>query len=107
LVDEHRTAGAARRRPALDAGGEHEVVEDELAASSEQIEQARLAVGAVEDIVLVDLDHGEPAALGGQRVSRPGGFLFLDEQAFARDPPLVRRHDRRKLHRFPPCAAPC
>jgi hypothetical protein len=36
LVDEHRTAAAAHRRPAVDPRGEHEVVDDQLAAPVEQ-----------------------------------------------------------------------
>src|SRR5688572_9200163 len=99
LVDDHRTARAARIRPALDAGGEHEVVDDELAAAFEQIEQARLAVGALEDIVLVDEDHRLPTALGGQLVSRPRGLLLLDEELVMGKLPLGWGHDRWKLHR--------
>jgi uncharacterized protein (DUF433 family) len=47
--DEHRTAGAARLPPAVGPGGEHEVIEDPLAASLEQVEQARLAFWTLED----------------------------------------------------------
>jgi hypothetical protein len=90
LVDEHRTAGTACRRPPLDAGGEHEVVEDELAAALEQVEEALGTVRPLEDVVLVDPDHRQPAALGGQRVPRPGGLLLLHEQPFAGNQPVGR-----------------
>jgi hypothetical protein len=53
------------------------------------IEQARPAVRALEDVVLFDLDHRQPPALGVQRVARPGGRLLLDEQLLASDQPLV------------------
>jgi hypothetical protein len=53
VVDEHRTPVAARRRPAVDPRAEHEVVQDQLAASIDEIEQARLAVRAFESVVLV------------------------------------------------------
>jgi hypothetical protein len=88
VVDEHRTAVAARRRPAVDAGREHEVVEDALAATREEIEQTGLAVRALEDVGLVDRDHRLPAALGGERVSRPGRFLLLGEELLVSHLPL-------------------
>src|SRR5207247_8509071 len=56
VVDEHRAAWAAGRRPSFHAGGEHEVVKDELAASVEQIEETNLAIGALEDVILVNLN---------------------------------------------------
>jgi hypothetical protein len=98
VVDDHRTAVAARRRPAVNSGGKHEVVQDELASAIEEIQQARLAVRAVEDVVLVDLNHGQPTALGGQGVTRPGGLLFPGEQVLADCLPLGWRNDRRKIH---------
>src|SRR5919106_4225517 len=98
LVDEHRTPGAARGRPALDVGSEHEVVDDQLAAPVEQIEQARHAVRAFEDVALLKPDHRQRAALGGQRVSRPRGFLLLDQKPVASGLPLRRRYDSRKTH---------
>ena len=79
VVDEERTTGTTRGRPAVDPRSEHEVVDDELAATIEQIEQARPAVRAFEPVVLVDPHHRQPAALCGQRVSRTGRCLFLRE----------------------------
>jgi hypothetical protein len=58
---------------------EHEVVDDELAAPVEQIEQTRRPSGAFEDVIRVDLDHGEFAASRTDRVLHMSGFpLFLE-----------------------------
>ena len=54
----------------------HEMVDDELKATFEQVEQTRFSVGTFEDIVLLDPDHRQPAALGVQRVPATGEFLL-------------------------------
>ena len=59
------------------------MVEDELSAAIEQIDQPRLAVRTLEDVALVDLDHGEPTALGRERVSCARMRLLLAEQLVA------------------------
>ena len=98
VVDEH--SNSRRSRPTATRGrrGVHEVVEDELAAALEQIEQPGLAVRALEDVSFVDVDHRLPAALGGERVSRPRRFLLLDEELLVSHLPLLSRHDPRKIH---------
>ena len=73
LVDDHRAALAAR----LLVGAEHEVVEQELAAPVEKIDQPRLAVRALEDVVLLDPQPGQTAPLGGERVVLAGERLLL------------------------------
>jgi RNA polymerase sigma-70 factor (ECF subfamily) len=52
LVGDHRAARAALVRPAPDVRVVEEPVDDQLAAALEEIEQARLAVRAVERVVL-------------------------------------------------------
>src|SRR5262245_18522194 len=89
LVDEHGAAVAA----SLLVGAEHEVVEEELAPALEQIEPARLAAGTLEDVVLLDPHHRQPAALRRQRIERARQLLLLDEQLVARGLPLRRRYD--------------
>jgi hypothetical protein len=84
LVDDHRAAVAAL----VLVGTEHEVVDDQLASALEQIEQARLAVRALEDVVLLDPDPREPPALCSQRISSMSSFLFLGEQLFVGCLPL-------------------
>jgi hypothetical protein len=74
------------------------MIDDQLSASVEQFEQARLVLGTLEDVVLLDPDHRQPAALGGKCVSRPGGLLLLDKQLLASSLPLVSGHDLRKIH---------
>jgi hypothetical protein len=71
----------------------HEVVDDELKATLEQVQQTRFAVRTVEDVVFLDSHHRQPSTLGVQRVSRPGGGFFLGEQLLARNQPLGSRHD--------------
>jgi hypothetical protein len=48
-----------------------------LTAAVEQIAQAQLVVRSLEDVVLVDLDHRQSAALSVQRTALPGKFLFF------------------------------
>src|SRR5918996_6493321 len=97
LVDEHRAAIAALVlvRP------EHEVVEEQLPAPLEEVEQARRAVPAVEDVVLIDPDHRQTATLGGECVSCPGGFLFLGKEGLPRCLPLRLGDDGGKVHSTP------
>src|SRR5205814_179236 len=101
LVDEHRAAVAARVlvRP------EHEVVDEQLPAPLEEVEQARLAGGTVEDVGLVDPDHWQPAALGRERVSCLGGVLFLGKERLPRCLPFRFRDDLGKVH-GPPLDTP-
>jgi hypothetical protein len=94
LVGEHGAAAAGVVGPAVDAGLEEGAVDDELAASLEQVEQAQPAVGALELVVLLDGEPGHAAALGGQRVSCPGQRLLLDEQLLAGGLPLLGSDDR-------------
>src|SRR4029077_10055108 len=96
LIDEHRTSRAASRRPTIDPRGEHEVVEDELSASFEQVEEAHLAGGGNENIVLVDSDHWQPSALRGQDIARMRGRLFLVKERVKGPLPFGLRRDFRK-----------
>src|SRR5262249_30389231 len=84
VVGEERAARAAR----LPARVEHEVVDDELLASLEQIEQPSQAAPALERKVLVDPHHREPTTLGIQRVPLTGELLLLREQRLPRIQPL-------------------
>src|SRR5689334_6126255 len=97
LVDEHRAAVAA----GVFVRAEHEVVEEQLPARIEEVEQARLPVRPVENVVLVDPDHRQPATLGRERVSCPGGVLFLGKERFPRCLPFLLGDDRGKVHRAP------
>jgi hypothetical protein len=85
--------GSAARR-------EHEVVNDELPAAVEEVEQAGLSVWAFEDVLLLDPDDRQPAALGCQGIEGASGFLLLHQQAPAGGLPLGFGHDGRKRHPF-------
>jgi len=89
VIDQERAARAAL----IPAWVEHEVIHDELAASAEQIEQAHLACWAIEDVVLLDPDHRQPAAFGVDRVAVARQFLFFGEQLLARAQPIGTRYD--------------
>jgi hypothetical protein len=65
-------AGAAARAPVLPGRLEHEVVDDQLRPTLEQVEQADRPLRALERVLLHDLDHGEAAARDVQRVSAGG-----------------------------------
>jgi hypothetical protein len=95
LVGARGAAGAAL----VPSGVEHEVVEDELAAALEQVGQVHGAVGALEGVVLLHLDHGQVAALGAEGVAGAGQLLLLGQQVLASGQPLVAADDPGKAHR--------
>ena len=82
------------RAAVIPARVEHEVVDDELTPALEQVEQPGLTFGAVEDVLLVDLDHRQLAALSVHRVALAGELLLMGQQLLAGHEPLVSRHDR-------------
>ena len=70
-------------------GAEHEVLDDKLAASIEQIGERHLAVGSVEHVVLFHLDPGKRATFGAQLIAQAGEFLFLAQEFLARGNPFI------------------
>src|SRR6185503_10351642 len=95
----HEGAAAARVfGPAVHAGLAEGAVDDQLTAAVEQVEQAGLALRAVE---LIRLLHSQPrhsAALSGQSVTGVGQGLLFHEELLARGLPLLWRHDRGWVH---------
>src|SRR6267142_973322 len=85
-------------RPAVHAALEEGAVDDQLTAALEQVEQARFALGPVENICLFHGNPRHPPSLGGQRVTGAGQGLLLDEKLLARSLPLWRQHNRRGAH---------
>src|SRR6266542_1077650 len=72
---------------------EHEVVNDQLAASGEQLGERYLAPRRIEVVVLLKLHPRQLAPLGAQLVAQPGEFFLLPQQLLAgRDPFLARRN---------------
>ena len=98
LVGHHRAADAGVLGPAVHAGLEERAVDDQLTAAVEQVEQARLALGPVELVLLLHRQPRHPPTLGGQRVTGARQLLLLHEQLLARSLPLLGRHDRGCVH---------
>lgn len=75
-----RAAGTA----AVVFGLEHEVVDDQLVLALEEIvEGHRLVAGALEEILLVYLDHGQLAAFGGENIALVRVLFLFFEKSFA------------------------
>ena len=70
----------AGRASCLVVGSEHEVVDEQLRASSEQIGERRGALVGVEDVVIVDAYPWEILSLPCQFVAAPGQLLLGYEQ---------------------------
>src|SRR6185295_15284401 len=102
LVGTERAAPAGMLRPAEHPGLEEGAVDDQLTAAFEQIDQAYLALGSVELVLLVHSQPRHPPTLRGQRVTRAGQGLLLHEELLARSLPLLLRHDRGCAHREMP-----
>src|SRR5680860_886223 len=86
----------AARAAVLPPQIEHKVVDDKLPAPLEQVAQACLAGRSLEDVILVDFYHRQPATLGVYRVARTSDFLLFREQRFASRKPRVARDDWRE-----------
>src|SRR5499427_3335976 len=102
LIGAQGAPAAGMLRPAEDAGLEEGAVDDQLTAALEQIEQAYLALGSIELVLLVHGQPRHPPAFGGERVTGAGQGLLLHEELLARSLPLLLRHDRGCVHREMP-----
>ncbi len=91
MIGQKRAAFAAL----LPSRSEHEMVDNQLAASIEQVGQPLLSVWAIELVLFVDLEHRQPAAFGADGISLTGQFLFLNEQPLASDQPVSSRDNLR------------
>src|SRR5205807_10184011 len=98
-------AGGAARAAVLPLRVEHEVVDDQLRTVLEHVDEADRTVRTVEDVVLLDLNHGQVAPLGVERIPPPGQVLLLCEQLLTGGQPLVSRSDLRKAHSQSPWLA--
>src|SRR2546426_6668407 len=94
MIGQERAAPAALLPPRT----EHEMIDDQLAASLEEVSERLLALRPVEHIRFFDLDPGQVAPLGTQLIAQPGEFLLLDQELLARGEPLVSRYDSVVLH---------
>src|SRR5437763_3949850 len=92
LVGSQGAAAAGVLGPAEYPGLEEGAVDDQLTAALEQVEQADLALGPVELVLLLHRHPRHPATLGGQRIAGAGEGLFLREELLPRSLPLLLRH---------------
>src|SRR5579863_43398 len=83
--------------PRLPGRIEHEMVDDELRFSREQVGQGLLAGGPVENVSLLHPLPGQIAPLGAQLIAQPRELLLLDQELFARFDPLRARYDLVRL----------
>src|SRR5260370_18110786 len=83
-VGNHRATRAALGP----VGGEHEVVNSQLAAAVEKIGKRFLSAGSVEDIILFDANPRQRAAVRGKRIAQMRELLFFLQQRLARRQPL-------------------
>src|SRR5438093_2921412 len=77
------------------ARAEHEMINNQLAASLEQIGQRLFSVWSVEEILLLDLDHRQFAPRRTKRVALATELLFSRQQILPRDQPFSFRYDFR------------
>src|SRR5262245_29579996 len=93
LIGAQGAAAAGMLGPAEDTGLEEGAVEDQLSPALEKVEEADLAVGPVEHVLLLHGHPRHPPALGGHLIAGAGQRLLLHEKLLASLLPLLRRHD--------------
>src|SRR6476620_5571296 len=72
---------------------EHEVIDDQLAASVEEIAENLLPRRRVEDIVLFEFDPGQCAPLSAELIAGLGERLLVCEMRLPRRDPFVAGYD--------------
>src|SRR5258708_8322760 len=102
LTGPQRAATAGVLGPAEDPGLEECAIDDQVTAALEQSEQAYLALGSLELVLLVHSQPRHPPAFGSQRVTGAGQGLLLHQELLARSLPLLLRNDRGSVHREMP-----
>src|SRR5258708_17159160 len=88
LIGDQGAAAAGILWPAEDAGLEEGAVDDQLTAALEQIEQAYLALGPVELVLLAHGQPRHPPAFRGQRFTGAGSVLLLHAHLLLASLPL-------------------
>jgi hypothetical protein len=73
-------------------------VDDQLPPVTEQPGEADLPLRALEDVLLLDPDHGQPAPLGVQRVAPSGQLLLLGQELQPGLEPLLARDNLGQSH---------
>jgi hypothetical protein len=88
-VGDRRVDGAAR----LVARAEHEVVDEQLRSSVEQLGERLLAVVGMEAVLLLRTHPGQLASLQRELVAEPGVLLLTYQQPLASREPFLARSD--------------
>src|SRR5689334_15937881 len=92
----------AGRAAADVVGSEHEVVDQQLRASSEQVGERRGALIGIEAVILLDANPRELLSLLGHFVAATGQLLLGYEQVHPGRKPLVTRSGLMTGHSFSP-----
>jgi hypothetical protein len=95
MVNEHR----ATVTTLLLVRAEHEAVEDELAASLEELKHAHCRAVTLEAVAPGDLMHRLAPSLGCELVALTGVGVLLGQQLLGRTLPFLLRNDLGKIHR--------
>ena len=66
------------------------MIDDQLAASLEEVGDRLRAIQTIKAVWLLDLDPGELAPLATSLITQPGQFLFFCEQFLASNEDLLR-----------------
>src|SRR5262245_9492349 len=74
------------------------MIDDQLAASGEEVGERLRAVRPVEHVTFFDLNPGQVAPLGAQLITQPGELLLPRQMGLAGDKPLFLRHDWVVVH---------
>src|ERR1700681_4728257 len=90
----------ATRAPLFPFRTKHEVINDELAPSPEEIGDRLPAARPIENVVLLNPLPRQRAPLPAEFIAQPREFLFLTQEFFAGGQPFSRRHHRRRQFRF-------
>ena len=72
VVDLERAAHTAL----FPAGAKHKMLDDQLAASAEEVDEGFLPVRPVKQVGLLDFDPRQSAPLDSELIAQPGQFLF-------------------------------
>jgi hypothetical protein len=95
-------AGRAGRAAGLVVRAEHEVVDEELGATIEQLREGPGALIGIERVFLLDLYPGQLATLPREIVAEPRVLLLPPEQLLPRGQPVLAAPHLVVGHRLPP-----
>src|SRR6266568_1952347 len=86
-----RAPRTARIGPVLDRWAEHEVVNEQLRTTVEELDRRLRPVVGLEAVVLLDCDPGQRLPLAGELVAAAGELLLLSQELGPCSEPLLAR----------------